>query len=199
MVKLFAVELFYKGPDKVNALKAAHDLQSFSYFQRSTVKEFMVFTGSVIVDRSSKGSRASVKEQDYMCHVYVHQNGLSGVAVCDKDYPQRVAFNMLNKLVDDFAAEVSAASYTSSDPNTYTFDKCQTFLEKYQNPSEADPMMKVQTELDETKVIVYDTIEKVLQRGEKLDDLVAKSEHLGTTSKAFAKTAKKTNACCSYV
>ena len=134
-----------------------------------------------------------------MCHVYVAVSGVSGVAVCDKDYPQRVAFNMLNKIVEEFAAEVAPATYTGCDPSTYTFDKCQTYLEKYQNPTEADPMMKVQTELDETKVIVYDTIEKVLQRGEKLDDLVAKSEHLGTTSKAFAKTAKKTNACCSYV
>lgn len=198
MVKLYAVELFYKG-DKVSPLKAAHDLQSFSYFQRSTVKEFMVFTGHTIVERSSKGSRSSVKEQDYMCHVFVAVSGVSGVAVCDKDYPQRVAFNMLNKIVEEFAAEVAPATYTGCDPSTYTFDKCQTYLEKYQNPTEADPMMKVQTELDETKVIVYDTIEKVLQRGEKLDDLVAKSEHLGTTSKAFAKTAKKTNACCSYV
>lgn len=31
-------------------------------------------------------------------------------------------------------------------------------------------------------------MESLLQRGEKLDDLVAKSEHLGTQSKAFYKT-----------
>ena len=34
MVKLFAIELFYKE-GKVKALKSAHDLQSFGYFQRS--------------------------------------------------------------------------------------------------------------------------------------------------------------------
>ena len=33
-------------------------------------------------------------------------------------------------------------------------------------------MMKVQNELDETKIILHNTIEAVLQRGEKLDDLV---------------------------
>jgi hypothetical protein len=43
------------------------------------------------------------------------------------------------------------------------------------------------------------TIEAVLQRGEKLDDLVSKSEDLGLQSKTFYKTAKKTNACCSYM
>ena len=71
------------------------------------------------------------------------------------------------------------------------------YLKKYQNPVEADPMMKVQNELDETKIILHNTIETVLQRGEKLDDLVAKSEGLSMQSKTFYKTAKKTNACCS--
>ena len=47
--------------------------------------------------------------------------------------------------------------------------------------------------------IKHGTIESVLQRGEKLDDLVAKSEDLGLQSKTFYKTAKKTNACCSYM
>lgn len=71
------------------------------------------------------------------------------------------------------------------------------YLKKYQNPVEADPMMKVQNELDETKIVLHNTIEAVLQRGEKLDDLVAKSEGLSMQSKTFYKTAKKTNACCS--
>lgn len=33
-----------------------------------------------------------------MCHVYVNQDGLSAVAISDTDYPNRVAFNMLNKV-----------------------------------------------------------------------------------------------------
>lgn len=69
-------------------------------------------------------------------------------------------------------------------------------LKKYQTPQEADPMMKVQNELDETKIVLHNTIEAVLQRGEKLDDLVAKSEGLSMSSKTFYKTAKKTNSCC---
>jgi len=72
----------------------------------------------------------------------------------------------------------------------------EAYLKKYQNPVEADPMMKVQNELDETKIVLHNTIEAVLQRGEKLDDLVAKSEGLSMQSKTFYKTAKKTNSCC---
>jgi Synaptobrevin/VAMP-like protein len=58
-------------------------------------------------------------------------------------------------------------------------------------------MTKIQEELDETKIILHNTIEAVLQRGEKLDDLVSKSEGLSMQSKAFYKTARKTNSCCS--
>lgn len=40
------------------------------------------------------------------------------------------------------------------------------------------------------------TMESMLDRGEKLDELVAKSEGLSSQSKMFYKQAKKQNSCC---
>ena len=51
--------------------------------------------------------------------------------------------------------------------------------------------MKLQQELDETKIVMHQTIESVLKRGEKLEDLVARSDALGAQSKRFYVTAKK--------
>jgi hypothetical protein len=51
--------------------------------------------------------------------------------------------------------------------------------------------MKVQAELDETKVVLHKTIESVLERGEKLDNLVERSDALSAQSRLFYKTAKK--------
>ena len=70
--------------------------------------------------------------------------------------------------------------------------------------------MRVQQELDETKIVLvrfkfrprlmasskdkviqHKTIESVLQRGEKLDNLVDRSNALSAQSKMFYKTAKK--------
>lgn len=76
------------------------------------------------------------------------------------------------------------------------FSGLEAYLAKYQNPKEADAMTKIQTDLDETKIILHNTITALLQRGEKLDDLVAKSEDLSSQSKVFYKTARKTNQCC---
>ena len=69
----------------------------------------------------------------------------------------------------------------------------RSIFEKYQDPTQADSIMKVQQELDDTKVVLHKTIEGVLQRGEKLDSLVDKSEALSSSSRMFYKQAKKTN------
>eukprot|EP00850_Spirogloea_muscicola_P024553 SM001038S09167 [mRNA] locus=s1038:51:1507:+ [translate_table: standard] len=85
-------------------------------------------------------------------------------------------------------------------------------LVKYQDPTEADKLLKIQRDLDETKVILavadrgwqpgrhlavqHKTIDSVLARGEKLDTLVDKSTDLSMASQLFYKQAKKTNQCC---
>jgi Synaptobrevin len=65
------------------------------------------------------------------------------------------------------------------------------YLTKFQDPQQADTIMKVQAELDETKIVLHKTIESVLQRGEKLDNLVERSDALSAQSRMFYKTAKK--------
>lgn len=41
MVKLYALSVFYKAPNEARLLKSAYDLQSFSFFQRGSVQEFI--------------------------------------------------------------------------------------------------------------------------------------------------------------
>ena len=45
--------------------------------------------------------------------------------------------------------------------------------------------MRIQKELDETKIVLHKTIESVLERGEKIDSLVEKSDGLSAQSKMF--------------
>ncbi|KAL4635989.1 hypothetical protein GN956_G13167 [Arapaima gigas] len=197
-MKLYSLSVLYKGASKSNLLKAAYDLSSFSFFQRSSVQEFMTFTSALIVERTSLGSRASVKQQEYLCHVYVRNDSLSGVVIADSEYPQRVCFTLLDKVLDEFSKQVESRDWPSGTPDTIRYTALDSYLAKYQNPREADAMSKVQAELDETKIILHNTMESLLERGEKLDDLVQKSEHLGNQSKAFYKTARKQNSCCAH-
>jgi len=59
------------------------------------------------------------------------------------------------------------------------------YIQKYQDPKQADSILKIQQELDETKIVLHKTIESVLERGEKLDSLVERSRDLSVTSKQF--------------
>lgn len=62
MVKLYCLSVLYKGSTNATWLKSAYDLQSFSFFQRGSVQEFMAFVSKTIVERTQTASRQSVKE-----------------------------------------------------------------------------------------------------------------------------------------
>ncbi|XP_065093586.1 synaptobrevin homolog YKT6 [Ochlerotatus camptorhynchus] len=198
MVKLYAISVFYKAPNEARLLKSAYDLQSFSFFQRGSVQEFISFASKTLVERTQAATRQSVKQDVYMCHVYVRADNLGAVLISDHEYPHRVAHTLLTKILDDFNAKVVKDQWPSGSESSIDFTTLPATLSKYQDPREADALTKMQEDLDETKIILRNTIEAVLERGEKLDDLVYKSESLSIQSKAFYKTAKKTNSCCNF-
>nr|KAF6267927.1 YKT6 v-SNARE-like protein [Pipistrellus kuhlii] len=153
-MKLFSLSVLYKGDPKAVLLSAAYDVSSFSFFQRTSVQEFMTFTSQLIVERSAKGNRASVKEQEYLCHVYVRNDSLAGVVIADSEYPSRVAFTLLEKVLDDFSKQVERIHWPVGSSANIHYTALDGYLSTYQNPREADPMSKVQAELDETKIIL---------------------------------------------
>lgn len=65
MVKIYNISVLYKGqgPKGTVELKSAYDLQSFSFFQRTSVQEFMALFSKTIVERSIPASRQSVKQE----------------------------------------------------------------------------------------------------------------------------------------
>lgn len=153
-----------------------------------------------------------------MCHVYVRADNLSAVLIADHEYPGeqalqffvfinlnfffkipgRVAHTLITKILDEFSGKVSQDQWPNGTEQTINFTQLPVYVNQYQDPRQADPLTKMQEDLDETKIILRNTIEQVLVRGEKLDDLVSQSEELSAQSKAFYKTAKKTNSCCNF-
>ena len=74
------------------------------------------------------------------------------VLIADGEYPVRPAFSLLTKMLDDFIAKVPQSSFST--PAAISFPELNTYLQKYQDPRQADAIMKVQQELDETKIIL---------------------------------------------
>lgn len=144
-------------------------------------------------------SYANNSPAEYIGHVYVRTEGIAGVLITDKEYPVRVAFSLLNKVLDEYLVKYQLSTInrvtTPNDPST-AFPELEDYIQKYQDPQQADTIMKVQQELDETKDVLQQTIGQVLARGEKLDSLMEKSDALSTSSRLFYKQAKKQNSCC---
>ncbi|KAG7671012.1 hypothetical protein Ndes2526B_g01221 [Nannochloris sp. 'desiccata'] len=201
MVKLSCVVILkYNGPDKdpyILGLEA--DLSSFGYFQRSTVKEMMTFVSRTVARKTQVGQRQTVQQEEYFCHAF-NKDGLVGIAFVDQDYPARAGFCVVNKVLEDFQLQQGEAwrGVTVDNP-----ELAQTLLTdallKFQDPAQADKLAKIQRDLDETKIILHKTIESVLDRGEKLDQLVDKSADLSMASQLFYKQARKANSCCRFM
>ena len=123
----------------------------------------------------------------YTFHAYGRTEGVAGVMISDADYPPLVTHQLLSKVVDEFLSRYPRSSFSMPNPPTLAFPPLKEYLEKYQDPQQADSILKIQKELDETKIVLHKTIESVLERGEKIDSLVEKSDGLSAQSKMFYK------------
>lgn len=197
MVRILGIYLLRREPTPPAILAGEHDVSSFGYFQRTSVQEFLAFFASTLSEKTIPGMRQQVEQDVYVGYVYTNVNGLTGVVISDQDYPQRVSFALLTKIMGEFMERYPRSYWAGSGtpPAPTPFPVLKDYLTRYQNPQEADTILRVQKELEETKVVLHKTIESLLDRGEKLDHLVDKSEQLSGQSKAFYRVAKKTNAC----
>lgn len=182
--------------DEPIPLTMACDLSSYGYFQRQGVKEMLTFFSKTFTKRTDSGQRQSITHESFVVHVYVRSDGLAGTVISDIEYPARVAFVLLTQMLDEYAVTVGENWKIASQPESVAFPPMEEYLTKYQDPAAADKITKIQKDLDETTAVLHKTIDSVLERGAKLDDLVERSNDLSSQSKMFYKQAKKTKGCC---
>jgi len=196
------MQIFYIGVIKNETRPAVElcvekKLDSFGRFTRNNYGEFMTTFAKTVAERTQPGQRQDVEEQNYTFHAYGRTEGVAGIIISDKEYPALVAHQLLSKIVDEFLSKHPRSEYSGSPaPGSLAFPELREYATKYQDPQQADSIMKIQRELDETKIVLHKTIESVLERGEKIDKLVEKSNDLSTQSKMFYSQAKKQNSCC---
>lgn len=154
-------------------------LASFSEIRKSYVKyplngfraqEVISFFAKTIVERTPTGIRQSVQQDGnrkrfWMArfwhdldsgkigHTFVNNCGLAGFVLCSKDYSQRVAFGLIDKAIEILIAKVSPEAWMSTS-RPLDVRVLQELFRAYKNPAEADSLLRVQQELDDTKVVL---------------------------------------------
>ncbi|EAW10408.1 palmitoyltransferase YKT6 [Aspergillus clavatus NRRL 1] len=192
-MKIVYIGILQNAQQPAVELCAERELSSYSRFTRGSISEFMTMFSKTVAERTKQGQRQDIQEQDFTFHVYARTQGIAGVIISDNEYPSLAAHQILSKVLDEFLSQNPTAGASR---NPVSFPALRTYITTYQNPQEVDSIMKIQKELDETKIVLHKTIESVLERGEKIDDLVSKSEGLSAQSKMFYTSAKKQNSCC---
>lgn len=90
--------------------------------------------------------------QNANCPPLLPPKPIPAVIITDQEYPVRPAFSLLTKVLDDFTAKVPQSSF--SNPSAIQFGEINAYVQKYQDPRQADNIMRVQQELDETKIVL---------------------------------------------
>jgi synaptobrevin family protein YKT6 len=193
--------MIFKYSDKRDVapvlLQDAVDLSGASFFTRGSVKEVLTFISRTVVQKSSSSEHSSVSHEAHVAHVHVKGNKLACVVLTDKDYPARVAHDVIRRALEAFEKAVPADQWASlTADKIFSVPEIAALLTKSQSPAEIDQLLKLQSDVDEVKEIMTKTMGKVLDRGETLEDLMASTDQLSATSKTFVKQTKKLNRCC---
>lgn len=203
-MKLFAIMIMKAPSDpsiESTICSSAIDVSSFGYFQRSSAQEFIIFLSRTVAKRVSPNSKMHIQQDAHVVFSHASNDGLVALAVCDNEYNPRVAFTMLAQVMTDFQTTFRGKYALEGQKDNYlTWPELNKTLIRFQTPEEADKILKIKRDIEDTKIIMLDAIDKILERGEKIDNLVQKSDDLGAASKTFYTQAKKTNSgCCSIM
>ncbi|KZM26958.1 vesicle-mediated transport [Ascochyta rabiei] len=197
-MKVVYIGIFNNEAKPAVELTCERELSSYGRFTRGSISEFLTFFAGEVAQRTRPGQRQDVEEKEYTFHAYGRTEGICGIVITDDEYPTIVAHRVLSKIVDEFVTKYPRTAYANFAKGSpqLSFPELKQYITQYQDPAQADSIVKIQKELDETKIVLHKTIESVLERGEKIDNLVAKSDGLSAQSKMFYTQAKKQNSCC---
>lgn len=115
-------------------------------------------------------------ENKYMFH-YHNDQGFTFLCMTDAGFTNRTAYNFLFDIKDRFFQKygAEAASAIGLSANREFADTIKNRMHYYNTDPSADKLKTVRANIDKTKDIMIENIDKVLARGEKIEILVNKT------------------------
>ena len=209
---LFAAAITRWQHDDIMQTEAVHlayfvNTTAVSWMGRGTVKEVMALVMRKCVDSTQGGDFARVEHElqgkKAFCFVVSRKNGLAATCMTNSEYPERVAINFLDMLLDEFTQifgnEISQASHDEC----MDFPELQERMADFQDPSSADAVERIKKDMYESERVLQKNVEAILERGQKLEDLIQQSEQLSMQTKLMYKSVNKNPGwfedCCGIV
>lgn len=144
--------------------------------------------GKIQTDRDGK---MSYIYDQYIFH-YMCCDHILYLCMCDESEKRRIPFNFLEDIKQRFMSTYGDQAHTAIAfaMNTDFSPVLQQKMEQYNTPS-SDQFAQIHHKLDDVKNVMVQNIEMVLERGEKLELLVDKTDQLNATAFTFEKSSRK--------
>jgi len=153
---------------------------------------FISVTRLILEKVTSTDTRKSYAYDRHVFH-YMVKDGLTFLCMADEAFQRRIAFAFLEDIRNRFMA-----NYSSSARRAMAFGMNEEFarvlstqMNFYSNDPAADKISEVKKNIDETKAVMVDNIERILERGERIELLVDRTENLSTQSHVFHSSSRK--------
>ncbi|KAL6192260.1 hypothetical protein ACLB2K_038645 [Fragaria x ananassa] len=175
----------------------------YSFVARGTVilAEYTEFTGNFtsIASQCLQKLPASNNKFTYNCDAhtfnYLVENGFTYCVVAAESAGRQVPIAYLERIKDDFNKRYAggkAGTATANGLNREFGPKLKEHM-KYcvEHPEEINKLAKVKAQVSEVKGVMMENIEKVLDRGEKIELLVDKTDNLRSQAQDFKQQGTK--------
>lgn len=139
-MKLISIHIFTKFSTKPVMLGSAMDLSFAGFFERSTVKEFVNFNSRLVVERTNTEERNEIALERGICYCYVTSENIAISIITDEEYPKRVAFDLIYRIMQEFneyvfTNKISLSKFTEDTDIDFKYIK--TIVAEWQNPRES--------------------------------------------------------------
>ncbi|BBN16564.1 vesicle-associated membrane protein 7 [Marchantia polymorpha subsp. ruderalis] len=175
----------------------------YSFVARGTVvlAEYTAFSGnfSTIAVQCLQKLPANNNKFTYTCdrHTfnYLVEDGFTYLVVADEDFGRQIPFAFLERVKEDFKRRYgggradTAIAHSLDKEFGSKLKEHMTFC--VEHPEEMNKLSKIKAQVSEVKGIMMDNIEKVLDRGEKIEVLVDKTDNLRTQADNFQRQGRQ--------
>jgi synaptobrevin family protein YKT6 len=201
MVQIHAFLILKSFPGKPHPIIMAGHIQTdawLAWLYKDSLTEFAQFFSKLLAEKIKPGTKTRVEKDKFIGYVDARPN-VTGVLLTDDTYPLRVAFDLVRKGLDQFAEQTKDLKLSEDKLKDFCItpqnEVIKGLVQKYQDPTEADKMLKIKKDLDDTKEVLHQALDKLLDRGQNIEKLIEQSDQLSNESKLFYRKARQTNCC----